>query len=103
MNDPPDHDLPLVSFIRRQRQFTGARGLTQAELAYLTGLSVRQVRRLEQSTQLAPGVLTLLRVALALDVAMSDLLDPMLVDLERRRLLARRDARKRAYPTASPP
>ena len=65
---------PLVLHLRRHRFCHGDRKLGQAELAALAGISARQLRQYETSTQLPRAVANLLAVAVALDVRVEDII-----------------------------
>lgn len=67
---------PLALHIRSLRQWYGATGLEQAELAELAGISRQTLSRYESSRVLPPALESLLAVALALEVPPERLIDP---------------------------
>ena len=85
-------DAPsLALHVRRLRQWYGNTGLSQGALAELAGLSTRHLRRYENATTLLPPIITLVRIAIALNVAVetlidSDVLDELRADIEARRI-----------------
>jgi transcriptional regulator with XRE-family HTH domain len=72
----------LALHVRRMRQWYERRPLTQDELAKLSGLSPRQLRWYEGTTELPSAVRALLRIAVALKVPMQSLLAPSVVGKE---------------------
>src|SRR4051812_3311149 len=71
---------PLVFHIRRRRQWHAEHGLSQAELAELTGLSLRHIRRYETCRALPRVLDALLTIAIALQVPLETLIDPRQVE-----------------------
>ena len=67
----PEKDLPPIA--KRLRALRDARGLTQQELAFQSGLSISIVAQLEQGGKLDPRVSTLTALAKALGVGIQDL------------------------------
>lgn len=67
---------PLALHIRALRQWHGAHGLEQAELAELAGVSRHALYRLENCRELPPTIEAFFAVAYALGISPDALLDP---------------------------
>jgi len=97
-----ERDDYLLALGERVRSWREQRGLTQAELAALSGLGPDVVSRLENGRYRSPGLRTLRRIASGLDLRVGDLLPdtterPMAESPTRRRvqaLLARAEAKE---------
>ena len=87
---------PIALHLRRRRQWYGARPLSQAELAALSGVSERHIRRLESATKLPKPVEMLVRFAIAFDVSLEALIDPRHVRRLQRDVEHRRAGRRRS-------
>jgi transcriptional regulator with XRE-family HTH domain len=87
---------PVALHVRRRRQWYGAKPLSQTELASLSGVSERHIRRLEDATRLPRPVEILLRLAIALDVSLEALIDPRHVNPLTREIELRRAERRRS-------
>lgn len=86
-----NEDHQAVLNVRRFRQWYGNKRLSQGALAELAGVSPRQVRRYESATALLPPIVSLLRLAIALEVSVEalvsrDVLDELRADIEARRI-----------------
>ena len=84
---------PLAFHIRRLRQWQGEAGLSQEELAQLTGVSARSLSRYENSRVLPRPVEMLLALSLALDVPLTSLIDPRVLAKVQSQIEARRSAK----------
>jgi len=71
---------PLALHVRRLRQWYEKRSLTQEELANLSGIHCRRVRKLESARELPEPVEQLLALALALRVPLEVLIAPNLIE-----------------------
>jgi transcriptional regulator with XRE-family HTH domain len=89
---------PLVFDLRRLRRDYRDSGFTQEQLAKLAGVSTRVVHEYEASTGLSSSVECLLRIALALNVPIEELIAADLIDELRADVAARR-AEYRLTPT----
>ena len=92
----------LAFHIRRFRQWYGEKSLEQDELAKLTGVSKRQLRRYESCRELPPGLSTLLSIAIALEqplesIIAPDIIDEIRADVEARRMEFRGESEKSWY------
>lgn len=79
MKHEDDECRPLVLQIRRFRQWYRARSLTQDELAELAGITRRQLQDLENTKTLQRSIETLVRIALALEQPIDQLLEAELL------------------------
>lgn len=85
---------PLAFHLRRLRQWHGDKGLMQAELAYLSGVSLRFLRGYEGARKLPRNIKALIALSLALEVPIEELIAPQLTDAlrggvaERQKLLS---------------
>lgn len=61
------------SRIARERRL---RDWTQADLARYTGIPIRTIQRIEQGVHPNPGIHYLTNIALALDIALEEILEP---------------------------
>lgn len=82
---------PLALHIRRLRQWFGDRGLLQAELAFLSGVSLRLVRKYEATRRLPRAVEAVVAMSLALDVSIEQLIAPDLIQALRAAIDERRE------------
>lgn len=71
---------PLALHVRRLRQWYAKRSLTQQELANLSGIHCRKIRKLESACFLPDAVEQLLAIALALQVPFEVLIAPRLIE-----------------------
>lgn len=72
---------PLALHIRSLRQWYGAQGLEQGDLAQIAGVSPRILRVYEASRELPRALECVLSVAYALDVSPEELVDPRRLSL----------------------
>lgn len=92
---------PTALHVRRLRQWYGNKKLSQGALAELAGISSRQVRRYEGAPELLPPVVSLLRLAIALEVPVEALVSRDVLDEIRADIEARRTERGLARPSAA--
>lgn len=71
----PERD-PLALHIRSLRQWHGEHSISQADLALLAGISTRVLKRYEAARELPRALECLVAVAIALQVAPEQLIDP---------------------------
>lgn len=95
-----DNEEALALHIRRLRQWDGDKQLSQGALAELAGITSRHLRRYESATALLPPVVTLLRIAMALNVTVEELIDQDVLDELRADIEARRFERGLSRPIA---
>jgi len=81
---------PLVLHIRRLRQWYGDSGISQKELANVSGIPTRAIAKYESCRDLPRILSYILRISLALKVPVEWLIDPRVVNqirtsVERRR------------------
>lgn len=88
-NDAPV-GTPLAFHIRRLRQWYDAAGLSQAELADLAGISYWVLQEYETRRALPRTVEVALSLALALEVPLEELIDPLRVERIRAAIAKRR-------------
>lgn len=67
---------PLALQVRRLRQWSHDRRLLQAELAFLSGMSLRLVRKYESARKLPRAIEALVAMSLILDVPIEQLIAP---------------------------
>lgn len=72
--------MPLAFHLRGHRQFYGQTPLSQKEFAELSGLPAWIVRRYEKSRRLPVVFEQILRLALALNVPVNNLVAPHVLD-----------------------
>ena len=81
---------PLVLHIRRLRQWYGDHGLGQQDLAALAGISPRLLHSYESCRSLPGSLGALLALSLALRVPLEALIDPRVVNRQRKAIDERR-------------
>ena len=86
-----DESRPLALHIRARRQWYGKLGISQADLARLSGVPLRQLQRYETARELPDAIATLLKICFALRVPLLDLIaqdlrEEIEADIEARRV-----------------
>lgn len=72
----PAKEGPLVFHVAGCRQLYGEKGLTQEELSQLSGVSLRVLGAYEKSRRFPAALETALRLSLALQVSIEEMIDP---------------------------
>ncbi len=86
------HEGSLAYHVRRYRQWYGASGISQEELARIAGVDIHFLQRAERATRLPHAVEGMLRVALALGHGFEEVIAPEYVESLRASIIARREA-----------
>ena len=81
------HDeRPLALHVKARREWFGESGISQPELARLTGVSMATIRRLETARQLPASIDGLLALSIAFGCQIESLIDPREMERIRRRI-----------------
>ena len=88
---PVSSHRPLALHLRRFRKWCGDQGLRQVELAFLSGVSVRLIRKYEGARELPRAVEAFVALSLVLDVPLEQLIAPDLINALRAAIAERHE------------
>jgi transcriptional regulator with XRE-family HTH domain len=89
-------ERPLALLVTARREWFGDYGITQTELAKLTGVSLATIRRLESTRALPASIEGLLALAIAFGCQIESLVDPREMERIRKRIAGDSTPRERS-------